>query len=400
MDAAKLRAWWFARQGLGGRLAGATPAAVLSQSGWARSVAGANPYLTLLSRAGTSRQAVDLAVENIEIHELPAARGCTYVVGAEDFALALRVGASFAENGDIRTAKKSLGVTEEELQQLCERVLEVLSTTEAMDPRDITNAVGNAARSLGEEGKKRGTSNTTPLAFSRLQSVGKIRRKPVNGRLDQQRYGYIRWDDAPQLSPGTTDEEATTLLAYRYFKWIGPSTAAQFQAFAGLGVKAAAAALQPLRLEPISEGSSWLLLPEDRAEWQAFEAPLLPQYALVASMDSLLLHRRDLASLVDESDIGRQVMGDKALVELGKVSELSNHAILDRGRLVGLWEFDPDAGQIVYDTFVPMTDALEEAIRQTEAYARDQLGDVRSFSLDSPKSRQPKIEALRQKMKG
>jgi hypothetical protein len=50
-----IRAWWWHRQGLDGRLDGAAPADVLHQTGWARSVGGANPYLTLFARAGTSR---------------------------------------------------------------------------------------------------------------------------------------------------------------------------------------------------------------------------------------------------------------------------------------------------------------------------------------------------------
>lgn len=39
--------------------------------------------------------------------------------------------------------------------------------------------------------------------------------------------------------------------------------------------------------------------------------------------------------------------------------------------------------------------ALEAAVKETEAYVREELGDARSFSLDSPKSRAPKIAALR-----
>lgn len=39
--------------------------------------------------------------------------------------------------------------------------------------------------------------------------------------------------------------------------------------------------------------------------------------------------------------------------------------------------------------------ALEAAVKETEAYGRDELGDARSFSLDSPKSRAPKIATLR-----
>jgi hypothetical protein len=44
---------------------------------------------------------------------------------------------------------------------------------------------------------------------------------------------------------------------------------------------------------------------------------------------------------------------------------------------------------------VPRDKALDAAILRTEAFVRDQLGDARSFSLDSPKSRAPKVAALR-----
>jgi hypothetical protein len=49
----KLRAWWSHRQALDGRLACEAPAAVLEQTGWARSVGGVGPYITLFARAGT-----------------------------------------------------------------------------------------------------------------------------------------------------------------------------------------------------------------------------------------------------------------------------------------------------------------------------------------------------------
>jgi hypothetical protein len=39
--------------------------------------------------------------------------------------------------------------------------------------------------------------------------------------------------------------------------------------------------------------------------------------------------------------------------------------------------------------------ALNRAVAEMEAFVREDLGDVRSFSLDSPQSRIPKIEALR-----
>jgi hypothetical protein len=116
MDDVKLRAWWFHRQLLDGSGMGHRPADILAQVGWARSVAGSGPYLTLFSRAGSSRQAVDDAVAKLEIHELPTARGCTYVLPAQDFALGLRVGEQFA-TGEMSVALK-LGVTESDFSTL------------------------------------------------------------------------------------------------------------------------------------------------------------------------------------------------------------------------------------------------------------------------------------------
>jgi hypothetical protein len=69
--------------------------------------------------------------------------------------------------------------------------------------------------------------------------------------------------------------------------------------------------------------------------------------------------------------------------------------IVDRGRIVGLWEFDPDEGEIVYQAFIPETDDLRAAIDRTQSFVVDQLGDVRSVSLDSPTSRKPRLAALR-----
>jgi len=105
MDQTKLRAWWWHRQGLDGSLEGADPATVLARTGWARSVGGSNPYFTLFARAGTARADVDVAVARLDIYELPSARGCTYVLPANDFGLGLQVGRGTAE-GDLKVLDK------------------------------------------------------------------------------------------------------------------------------------------------------------------------------------------------------------------------------------------------------------------------------------------------------
>jgi hypothetical protein len=393
MDENKLRAWWWHRQGLDGSLRGGSPAAVLERAGWARSVGGVGPYLTLFARAGTSRAAADAAVPRLEIHELPTARGCTYVLPASDFGVGLRVGQEFGD-APMKTAAK-LGVTEKEIEALCEAVVGALGT-EALDPDAIRDATGTASRGLGEEGKKKGVTTTLPIALGRLQARGEIRRVPVNGRLDQQRYGYVRWTPNPLAAYAGSPADAYTELARRFFRWVGPATLREFQWFSGLGVKASKAAVEPLALVPAEEGSDRLLLPEDVDAFRAYEAPDEPRYALVSSLDPISATRRDVLTLLDAKDRERNVLVDSGERPLGGLSDLPSHAIVDRGRLVGLWEYDVDSKSIVWASLgVKKGRALASAVEETESYVRDQLGDARSFSLDSPKSRAPRIEALR-----
>jgi hypothetical protein len=391
MDAATLRAWWFHRQGLDGSLTRATPAAVLERAGWSRSVGGVGPYLTLFARAGTSRADADKAAASLRIHELPSARGCTYVTPASEFALALKVGEGY---GDMRTALK-LGVTEKEVDTLCAAIEQALAS-DALGPDDLRDAIGSATRSLGPEGVKKGLSTTLPLGLGRLQSQGRIRRVPVNGRLDQQRYKYARWDPSPLAKRSLSLEDAFTELARRYFRWIGPATRGEFQWFSGLGVKATKDAVAPLKLAALDADSGRLMHAEDLEALRAFKRPKDPQYALVSGLDALALHRRDLQSLIDDKDRTRVVVEDKSRATVGALTDLPSHGIFDRGRLIGLWEYDPDSSSIAWASFGVKDKALKEAVGRTEAFVRDDLGDARSFSLDSAKSRQPRIDALRQ----
>jgi len=389
MDAAKLRAWWWHRQGLDGTLADADPATVLARTGWARSVGGANPYLTLFARTGVSRTAVDAAVADMRIYELPAARGCTYVVPEQDFGLALQVGRG-APEADLRTLAK-LGVDRAEIDRLCVAVTEVLDRADALDPAQLKDALGGAVRNLGEAGRKRGQSTTLPAALGLLQAAGEIRRVPPGGRLDQQRYAYARW--TPPVT-GLDDAAARAELAARFFEWTGPASLAHLRWFTGFSAAHAKAATAGLALVDVGDG---LLAPPALVrEYEEFRPPARPRYALLAGIDALVLLRRDVPALLDPADAQRPVPGDPA-ARMGVVPDLPDHPVVDRGRVVGLWQYDPGRTEIVAWLFSGRTPdaALRTVIGRTEAYVRDELGDARSFSLDSPKARAPRIAALR-----
>jgi hypothetical protein len=382
---AKLRAWWAHKQGLDGSLIGSSPAEILARTGWARSVGGAAPYLTLFSRGGFSRAHCDAAVADVSIHELPAARGCTYVVPAEDYALALKVGQSFALN-EVRVAAK-LGVTEQELVKLGDAVRKSLAKG-PLDTDAIREVVGSAVRSLGPEGVKKGITTTLPVALGTLQAEGVIRRIPINGRLDQQRYKYALWNPSLLAKYKLSSEQAFAELAQRYFSWTGGASLAEFQWFSGLSVKAAKAAIEALKLE--SAAGERLMLHEDRESFEKFQAPKHPQYAVVSSLDGINQLRRELRSLVAEEDWNRpEIQNEKSVVDLPA------HSLFDRGRLVGLWVFDPESNTIAWMSFVKPDRAMRDAVARMEAFVRDDLGDARSFSLDTPKSRIKKIAELR-----
>lgn len=398
MDESKLRAWWWRRQGLDASLDGEPAASVLERTGWARSVGGAGPYLTLFARTGTARADVDAAVAKQEIHELPSARGCTYVVPARDFALALKVGEGFGDNADMRTARK-LGATDAELDRLCVAIVDATSRSPLL-PEELREAVAGSIRDLGDEGRKRGVASTLAIALSRLQSAGEIRRIPTDGRLDQQRYRYAAWRPNPLAKLTMSREEAHVELARRYFAWIAPATVEEFQWFSGLGVKASRAAVEPLGLASLAKGDARRIPAADLDALESFEPPKKPAPVLVSSLDGLFHLRRDVPGLLAPEDRNHSVFVEKGYEAVGGLSDLPSHAIVDRGRLIGFWEYDPEAGSIAWMVFGQADRSVVAAVERMERYVRSDLGDARSFSLDSPKSRAPRIAALRKAARG
>jgi hypothetical protein len=149
-----------------------------------------------------------------------------------------------------------------------------------------------------------------------------------------------------------------------------------------------------LQLEPVEQDSDRLMFPDDREKFHSFKLPAKSQYALVGSIDAHLLLRRNISLLLDEPDTRRPEIKDATKKAGGRLLDLPDHAILDRGRVIGLWEYDVDSESIAWSSFGVNNKALNAAVEATAKYVREQLGDARSFSLDSPKSRAPRIQVL------
>ncbi|MET3951253.1 crosslink repair DNA glycosylase YcaQ family protein [Arthrobacter sp. UYEF36] len=382
-----LRAWAWHKQGLDGSLAGCSAEQVFARAGWARSVGGANPYLTLFARAGIRREQVDADVLAHRILELPTARGCTYVLGRDDFAWALTLGRDAAE-ATVKVVGR-IGVDRGEITLLEEQVLHTLAEAAVpMDPRQLKEELGESVRNLGEEGRRKGATTTLPTALGILQSQGRIRRVPANGRLDQQRYAYELWNLPP--SP-LDDDQGRTELVRRYLGWTGGATFKQSQWFTDFTVaqsKAALAAVGAVEV-PTAAGERLWMLPDDVDQLSDFQEPDDEQIQLLAGTDSLALLRRNAAELLAEEDQHANTLGSLALQ-----ADLPDHPIVDRGRIIGLWQYDPGKEQIVPWVFRAPTNAVTRRIAEVEAWIREDLGDFRAFSLDSPATRQKRIDNL------
>ena len=390
----RLRAWAWHKQGLDGSLAGCTAEQVFARAGWARSVGGANPYLTLFARAGIRREQVDADVLAHRILELPTARGCTYVLGRDDFAWALQLGKDAAEA--FRVLGR-LGVDRGEITLLEEQVLHTLAEAAGpLDPRQLKDELGDSVRSLGEEGKKKGAATTLPTALGILQAQGRIRRVPANGRLDQQRYAYELWGLPP--SP-LDDDDARTELIRRYLGWTGGATLKQSQWFTGFTVAQSKAALAAVGAVEVPTGATaagggalWML-PDDVERLAAFEEPAEEQIQLLAGTDSLVLLRRNAADLLAEDGpdgTTRQALGGLAGAA-GRPPGPPHPGPRPDHRALAV-----RSGQGADRALaVPRPHARgDQRIAEVEAWIREDLGDFRAFSLDSPASRQKRIDGL------
>lgn len=365
---------------------------MLSTNGWARTVGGANPYLTLFARNGASRQSVDADVASLTLHEFASARGCTYLLPAKHFQLGIKCGQGFNAESALRTARNKLGVTDEEVDALKEGILTALAAG-PLDPAGLKEPLGPLYKNYGEAGKKIGQTTNVSLGLLALQAEAKIRRIPADGRLDGQNYKYCLFDGGPVVDESYPQALAFRELARLYWRWCGFASIAHFQWFSGLGVKASLSAIEGFRLVAL-EGTPLLGLPESVEKFRDYKLPSEPCYRLISGMDSLVLLRRDVSLHVLEEQADLELLSQGKLASLGSLNDLATNIIVDRGRIVGLWEFDFDSQEIVWVSFVGVSQDLTSEIERVQEFVCTELGDARSFSLDSPKSRKPSLQRL------
>ena len=391
-----LRRHWARRQGLGAT--GLSAAAVVETTGWVRSLGGADPYLGLLARsAALTREAVDAAIAAGEIAVSPAARGCMYLVSRGDRALALAVAERQSRLRSERELQK-LGVPAEELDALGDAILAAL-TRAPLDTTALRTALPKGSvRNLGEAGKKAGVTSPLPAALRRLEFAGLIGRVPIGDRLDTERYLWGRLPEPLAAFSG----DPVRALAERVLRWGSPVRVSDLATWSGFGKREVEAAIAGIdgQSERAIDGESEHAI---SLAVDVTDAPLddpSDGYSLLPFEDALYALHGGARWLVPtefrDRPVARWGMGGKA--PLGETAHLGQRALVQGGAIVGLWDYDPDAREVVARTFSSQPtdpDGLRRAVAATGAFLRDQVGHGRSFALDTDDALRARTADLR-----
>ena len=388
----RARAHWWQRQGLAVPVKGKVDE-VVAATGWPRTLGGSDVYLALRARVpGMARATLDQAVESGRLQVIPAVRGCIYLVPRAEVPLVLRV----AEEQYRRRTERELlkvGVKEDELVALGNEVVKALRKG-ALSPDALRKALPEGAvRNLGEKGKKLGMSSPLPTALRYLEFEGKVERTLEGGRLDSERYDWRLPAKNPFAGAKVPSDPVArnAVIARRFFESAGPATLRELSSWTALAQKDARLAMDRLPLAPVTiEG-----YPEEafvlEEEFPALRGPAPAAKALsfLPFEDNFIVLHGGPRLFVDPRHHGRTipVWGTTRGTTLGDATHMSMRTLVDGARVAGLWEYDPDAKQIVFGTFDPLPPARRKVVEAQAAdlsrFLREEIGHARSFVLDT-----------------
>ncbi len=392
IDLPRARAHWHRNQGLAERKQG-NLAEIVGATGWPRTLGGVEAYLAVRARVPEMRRSdLDEAIATSTLMVLPAVRGCIYLVPRDRAALVLRV----AEEQYKKRVERDLAkvdVSEGEIADVAKAALATLKKG-PMSTDTLRKAMPvGVVRSLGEMGKKVGMSSTLPTALRYLEFEGKVERTLEGGRLDTERYEWRR--SAKNLFADAkvpTDRlERYAELARDFFQHAGPATLDDFAAWTSLSQKdareaALRAGLAPVAVEGYSEEAFVL-----EADLPSLREPASTEakFAMLPFEDNYVVLHGGPAHITDPKhhERGMPVWGRTRGKTLGDIKHTSMRSLLRGDKLVGMWEYDPDAQRVVFGTFEVLSakerSAAAELAEDVGRFLREELGHAKSFTLDT-----------------
>jgi hypothetical protein len=383
LSLAQARALWWHKQALAG--ASKRPLAqLIGESGWLRTLGGADAYLAARARRpGMKRAALDAAITAGDLRVHPAARGCIYLVPASVVPDLLALN---AETWRRQTEKElaKIGKTMKVVEAVAPGVLQALTAPMTTDA--LRKAFPGEIPSFGDAGKKVGLSSPLPLALRLLEFTGKIERTLDGGRLDTERYLWRKMaGKLPAAAPSHDARVARVIDAFLGFA--GPATLAQLSAWSGhpqrdLRTALAAIDVAPVRVDGVGDG---FVRPADLAA-----VPPPPRGIALVGLEDNYLNNHGVAAVTDPAHHAFDVdlwSGSGKPAPLGKANHMLSRSIVVDGLVAGFWEVDPRADGAAWHTFAPapapLARTLDELAGSTAAFLRDELGHARVATLDT-----------------
>lgn len=397
----RARAFWCAKQGLTQPPPGDVTALV-AETGWKRTLGGIDVYLALRARRpGLRREEVDAAAAAGDLRIVPAVRGCIYLVPGEHVPLVMALAADLRRPQTERELEK-VGSGWDEIDAIAKEVVLALGKG-PMTTQALRKALPEEAlRSFGEAGKKVGISSPLPVVLRELEFRAEVERRPLGGRLDTERY---QWGLSPKVKTKVPAEKEERLrdVARHFFEFFGPATQRELATWVGISQRDAKAAMAELPLVDVEvEGRPDVaFLLEDDRPGVTGEAPPERGFSFLPFEDNLLTVYGGPGALTDAAHHGHPVKawGSSKPTTLGDARHVAERPLLWGHRLVGFWEYDPDADEVVTGTLEKLPGvALKKLAREREkltAFLRDQLGHAKSFSLDTEEKVRARASVVR-----
>ncbi len=396
-----VRAYWAAHQGLSLKR-WATAGDVVRATGWPYSAGSTLPYLTIRARCGCDRAAVDAAVfDDGDLLPVPSVRGCTMLVPREDVPAAIAGGGRWFDRWS-KQVRRVCGVTTREIDRLATDVKDLLvdgplslETIRAKLPR-------GHVRDLGDPGRRLGERSTLTVALRFLQQDMAVRRVAADRRLDSESFAYRLWPEGPRKV--LSREEADLVLASRFFDWAAPATLDEYVWWAGIGRPearriAARLALAQVAVEGWTE-EAWMPIKAAAGPATARERPADGSLALLPFRDNFLYFRRGLRVFLDKDARNATVLDStRRPAIVAELDSLHHHAIVLGGRLIGIWDYDPDTETVIWRTFgrptTPTRDLIESTVENLRRFIHTTLGDVAFYPFDRGRTRRERVESIR-----
>jgi hypothetical protein len=400
-----LNAWRMHTQWLDRPFKGRGLLDLMRSIGWIYSPGCSTPYLSIWARTSRFRPSTldRLVFKDRKLVQLDTLRGCTMLVPREQAPIALRVRSQrFTELS--RQAKPLMPITDPEMEKLKKAVIQALAGQTRTYEDLLDEVPAGLVRDFPPSLRRYGLAGSLWLAINLLKEEGRIVRLQAARRLDTPEYSFALLSD---LLPDTDlfslkPEHANVELAAEYFLREGPARVRDFAWWAGIHVTEAMRALEEVSPSVVSvrvQGSRdpFFMSSSLVEEFRDFSPPQSPVVNFIPYRDIYLKGQREV---VDRFVPSRHY--DKPFLRLsGKLMNDPLATVIRDGRVVGVWDWDPDAGgRLDFELFEEdlsrgVKSRIARRAKELDAFITESLGQVRLQGFDYGRHQMTRIRDLK-----